>query len=96
MLHLTLECATLDAPAYRNNIYHISVTGFKSLGINWNPLYPEDPDNPKDNPDPKPKGEPEPPYVPGDFNTPKETYLSVEINVIPWNVHSYEIQLTLD
>ena len=88
---------TLDAPAYRNNIYHIGVTGFKTLGLNWNPLYPEDPDseNPN-NPDPKPKGEPEPPYVPGDFNTPKETYLSVEINVIPWNVHSYEIQLTLD
>ena len=88
---------TLDAPAYRNNIYHIGVTGFKTLGLNWNPLYPEDPDseNPN-NPDPKPKGEPEPPYVPGDFNTPKETYLSVEINVIPWNVHSYEIQLSLD
>lgn len=86
---------TLNAPAYRNNIYHISVSGFKTLGLNWNPLYPEDPDNPKNNPDPKPKGEPEPPYVPGDFNTPKETYLSVEINVIPWNVHSFEIQLTL-
>ena len=86
---------TLNAPAYRNNIYHIGVSGFKTLGLNWNPLYPEDPDNPKDNPDPKPKGEPEPPYVPGDFNTPKETYLSVEINVIPWNVHSFEIQLTL-
>lgn len=86
---------TLNAPAYRNNIYHISVSGFKTLGLNWNPLYPEDPDNPKDNPDPKPKGEPEPPYVPGDFNTPKETYLSVEINVIPWNVHSFEIQLML-
>lgn len=88
---------TLDAPAYRNNIYHIGVTGFKTLGLNWNPLYPEDPDSENtNNPDPKPKGEPEPPYVPGDFNTPKETYLSVEINVIPWNVHSYEIQLSLD
>ena len=87
---------TLDAPAYRNNIYHISVTGFKTLGLNWNPLYPEDPDTPdQKNPDPKPKGEPEPPYVPGDFNTPKETYLAVEVNVIPWNVHSYDIELGL-
>lgn len=87
---------TLDAPAYRNNIYHISVTGFKTLGLNWNPLYPEDPDNPKDNPDPKPKDDPNtPPYVPGDFNTPKETYLAVEVNVIPWNVHSYDIELSL-
>lgn len=87
---------TLDAPAYRNNIYHISVSGFKTLGLNWNPLYPEDPDNPKDNPDPKPKDDPNtPPYVPGDFNTPKETYLAVEVNVIPWNVHSYNIELSL-
>lgn len=88
---------TLDAPAYRNNIYHISVTGFKSLGLNWNPLYPEDPDteDPK-NPDPKPKDDPNtPPYVPGDKNTPKETYLAVEVNVVPWNVHSYGIELGL-
>lgn len=87
---------TLDAPAYRNNIYHISVTGFKTLGLNWNPLYPEDPDTPDQNPDPKPKDDPNtPPYVPGDFNTPKETYLAVEVNVIPWNVHTYEITLSL-
>lgn len=88
---------TLDAPAYRNNIYHISVTGFKTLGLNWNPLYPEDPDTPdQKNPDPKPKDDPNtPPYVPGDFNTPKETYLAVEVNVIPWNVHSYNIELGL-
>lgn len=88
---------TLDAPAYRNNIYHISVSGFKTLGLNWNPLYPEDPDTPKqNNPDPKPKDDPNtPPYVPGDFNTPKETYLAVEVNVIPWNVHSYDIELSL-
>ena len=89
---------TLDAPAYRNNIYHISVTGFKTLGLNWNPLYPEDPDttDPQQNPDPKPKDDPNtPPYVPGDFNTPKETYLAVEVNVSPWNVHSYNIALGL-
>ena len=90
---------TLDAPAYRNNIYHISVSGFKTLGLNWNPLYPEDPDTPtpnQNNPDPKPKDDPNtPPYVPGDLNTPKETYMAVEINVIPWNVHSYDIELSL-
>ena len=88
---------TLDAPAYRNNIYHISVTGFKSLGLNWNPLYPEDPDTEKpNNPDPKPKDDPNtPPYVPGDKDTPEETYLAVEVNVVPWNVHSYGIDLGL-
>ena len=87
---------TLNAPAYRNNIYHISVTGFKGLGTNWNPLYPEDPENPKDNPDPKPKDDPNtPPFNPGDNNTPKETYMAVDVTVVPWNVHTYEITLSL-
>lgn len=87
---------TLDAPAYRNNIYHIGVTAFKTIGTNWNPLYPEDPDNPKNNPDPKPKGDPNtPPYTPGDKNTPDETYMAVDVTVVPWNVHSYKIELSL-
>lgn len=88
---------TLNAPAYRNNIYHISVKGFKGLGTNWNPLYPEDPDTPKpNNPDPKPKDDPNtPPFNPGDNNTPKETYMAVDVTVIPWNVHTYEIELSL-
>ena len=87
---------TLNAPAYRNNIYHISVKGFKGLGTNWNPLYPEDPENPKDNPDPKPKDDPNtPPFNPGDNNTPKETYMAVDVTVVPWNVHTYEITLSL-
>ena len=88
---------TLDAPAYRNNIYHIGVTAFKTIGTNWNPLYPEDPDStdPK-NPDPKPKGDPNtPPYTPGDKNTPDETYMAVDVTVIPWNVHSYTIPLQI-
>ena len=88
---------TLDAPAYRNNIYHISVKGFKTIGTNWNPLYPEDPDTPNpNNPDPKPKGDPNtPPYTPGDKNTPDETYMAVDVTVIPWNVHSYTIPLQI-
>ena len=88
----------LNAPVYRNNIYHISVKGFKKIGMNWNPLFPEDPnsDNPK-NPDPKPKNpyEPVPPIKPQDNLSPKETYMSVDVSVIPWNVHTYEIELTV-
>ena len=88
----------LNAPVYRNNIYHISVKGFKKIGLNWNPLFPEDPnsDNPK-NPDPKPKNpnEPVPPIKPEDNLSPKETYMSVDVSVIPWNVHTYEIELTV-
>ena len=89
---------TLNAPAYRNNIYHISVKAFKTIGTNWNPLYPEDPDStdPKKNPDPKPEGDPStPPFSPGDKNTPLETYMSVDVSVIPWNVHSYEVELSI-
>ena len=92
---------TLDAPAFRNNIYHINVTGFKTIGTNWNPLYPEDPDHPAvptpDNPDPKPDDDPDNPnpFNPEDPNTPKETWMSVEMSVLAWTVHSYDIELSL-
>ena len=83
----------LNAPVYRNNIYHISVKGFKKIGVNWNPLFPEDPNtpDPKKNPDPKPNNpnEPVPPIKPEDNLSPKETYMSVDVSVIPWNVHTY-------
>ena len=89
----------LNAPAYRNNIYHISVKGFKKIGVNWNPLFPEDPNtpDPKKNPDPKPNNpnEPVPPIKPEDNLSPKETYMSVDVSVIPWNVHTYDIELTI-
>ena len=97
---------TVNAPAYRNNIYHISVKGFLTIGTNWNPLFPEDPDDPgkigggtpgtPNNPDPRPEGEIlPPPITPGETNTPKETYMAVDVTVIPWNVHTYEIALTI-
>lgn len=89
----------LNAPVYRNNIYHIRVTGFKKIGLNWNPLFPEDPDkDPSTNPDPKPKdnpNEPVPPIKPQDNNSIKETYMAVSVSVIPWTVHSYDIELTI-
>ena len=97
---------TVNAPAYRNNIYHISVKGFKTIGTNWNPIYPEDPDDPgkigdgtpgtPSNPDPRPNGELlPPPITPGETNTPKETYMAVDVTVIPWNVHTYAIDLSI-
>lgn len=87
----------LNAPVYRNSIYHISVTGFKKIGMNWNPLFPEDPNTPGNNPDPKPNNpnEPVPPIKPEDNLSPKETYMSVDVSVIPWNVHTYDIELTI-
>ena len=87
---------TINAPAYRNNIYHISVKGFATIGLTWNPLFPEVPGTtPSKNPDPKPNDDPVPPITPGETNTPKETYMSVDVSVIPWNVHTYEIELTV-
>ena len=93
---------TLDAPVFRNNIYHINIKGFKTIGTNWNPLFPEDPDNPAvpgtpENPDPKPSDDPDNPnpFNPQDPNTPKETWMSVEMSVLAWTVHSYDIELSL-
>lgn len=89
----------LNSPVVRNNIYHIEITGFKRIGANWNPLVPgEDPVNNPNNPDPKPKNEgdyePEdPPVNPNDPLTPKETWMSVETVILPWQVHSYSVEL---
>jgi len=91
-----------NSPVLRNNIYHIHITGFKTIGTNWNPLFPEDPDNPGDpqeggNPDPKPfdpnVDEPENPIDPEDPLTTPETWMSVDVTVLPWLVHSYDVEL---
>ena len=91
-----------NSPVLRNNIYHIHITGFKTIGTNWNPLFPEDPDNPKTpanggNPDPKPSvpgvTEPENPIDPEDPLTTPETWMSVDVTVLPWLVHSYQVDL---
>lgn len=88
-----------NSPVLRNNIYHIHITGFKTIGTNWNPLVPKDnPNDPKDdpnNPDPKPDDpdEPENPIKPEDPLTTPETWMSVEVTVLPWRVHSYTIDL---
>ena len=81
-----------NSPVIRNNVYHIHITGFKGIGSNWNPYYPEDPDEQDPtNPDPKPTGTPTPP-TPGPLPD-LETWMSVEANILPWNVHSYEIEM---
>ena len=104
-----------NSPVLRNNIYHIHITGFKNLGTNWNPLYPEDPKDPNydpedpNNPDPKPTPEPvidpddpdnpidpeEPdnPIDPEDPLTTSETWMSVDVTILPWKVHSYGVDL---
>lgn len=87
-----------NSPVIRNNVYHIHISGFKNLGTNWNPLYPEDPSvtDPK-NPDPKPNvpgvTEPENPIDPTDPLTTPETWMSVDVTILPWKLHSYSVDL---
>lgn len=89
----------LNAPVFRNNVYHIHVSGIKAIGHNWNPVFPEDPDtpNPK-NPDPKPNDPNEDPNKPVDPDKPlpnQDTYMSVSVSILKWNVHSYKITLNI-
>ena len=90
-----------NSPVVRNNIYHIHIKSIKKLGFNWNPLVPN-PQNPNDpngpinpnNPAPNPD-EPGTP-IPTDPEQPlpdQDTFMSVEVTVLPWKVHSYEVDL---
>lgn len=63
---------------------------------------PNDPHNPinnnPNNPDPRPDNplEPkDPPVDPKDPLTSKETWMSVNVNILPWAVHSYEVELSI-
>ncbi|MBR8732414.1 Minor fimbrium subunit Mfa1 [Porphyromonas levii] len=94
--------APYNSPVVRNNIYHIHIKGFKTIGTNWNPLVPgDDPTKPEDdpnNPDPKPNNPDEPgdnPIHPEDPLTTPETWMSVEIKVLPWKIQSYSIDLKI-
>lgn len=73
-----------NSPVLRNNIYHINVTGFKKFGFSGNPYNP-DPEDPVDPDEPTPD--------PDDPLNDKETYMSVEVSVIPWGMHSFDITL---
>lgn len=67
------------------------------------PGTPDNPGNPgsgkpglPSNPDPRPNTpfEPKnPPVNPNDDLTPKDTWMSVETKILPWEVHSYELDL---
>lgn len=83
-----------NSPVVKNSIYHINITGFKRLGFNWNPLYPENPDTTDpQNPDAKPgPEEPEIPIAPEDLLSIEETYMSVEVTVLDWYVYTYDIE----
>ena len=71
----------VNSPVLRNNIYHVNISAIKKLGYSGNPFdptgkTPKDPDDPT--PDPK------------ETLYPVDTYMSVQIDVVNWGVHSYD------
>lgn len=91
-----------ESPIVRNQVYHAHITGFKEIGVPYNPLNPEDPSipivpiDPTDPTKPIDPTEPTNPIDPTDPLENEDTYLSVEINVLKWGVHSYESELGND
>jgi hypothetical protein len=74
----------LNSPVLRNNIYHLNIKSFSKIGFSGNPFnptpnhpFPVDPDDIVPSPDEH-------------LNT-KDTYMSTEITVINWGVHSYNV-----
>lgn len=70
------------SPILRNNIYHVNITAIKKLGYSGNPYNPNG-DDPQD-PDGPNKPNPENPL----YKT--ETFMSTEVIVVNWGVHSYD------
>ena len=90
---LNPDQSVVNSPVIRNNIYHIQINGIGNLGGNWNPLVPGG-----NNPDPKPNtpNEPStPPVSPEDPLTLDKTWMSTNVTILPWQVHSHEITLSL-
>ena len=83
----------INSPVIRNNIYNIHITAIKNLGGNWNPLVPGG-----NNPDPEPNNpnKPDtPPVRPEDPLTLDKTWMATNVTVLPWQVHSREIELSI-
>lgn len=94
---LNPDAATVNSPVIRNNIYHIQITAIGNLGGNWNPLVPNGPNNP--NPKPGTGDNPNepntPPVKPEDPLTLDKTWMAANVTLLPWQVHSTEVTLSL-
>ena len=58
-----------------------------------NPQYPSNPNNPNDRPNDNPFEPKNPPVNPFENLTPTETWMSADVVITPWAVHSYEVVL---
>ena len=54
---------------------------------------PNNPNNPDDRPNDNPYEPVNPPVNPFENLTPKETWMSVNVTILPWAVHSYQVNL---
>ncbi len=54
---------------------------------------PNNPNNPDDRPNDNPFEPVNPPVNPYENLTPKETWMSVNVTILPWQVHSYQVNL---
>lgn len=73
---------TSESPTVRNQVYHARIAGFSAIGLPNNPLDPNDPNDPNN---------PDNPIKPDDNLETDKTYLSVQVTVLDWGVHSYEV-----
>ncbi len=54
---------------------------------------PNNPNNPDDRPNDNPFEPVNPPVNPFENLTPKETWMSINVTILPWQVHSYQVNL---
>lgn len=73
--------AAKTSPTLRNTVYHANISKFKQLGFPTNPLDPTKPIDPTN------------PVKPTDPLETVDTYLSVDIEIIDWDVVSNDIEL---
>ncbi|EGJ71898.1 Mfa1 fimbrilin [Bacteroides coprosuis DSM 18011] len=83
------QTKTKTSPTVRNQVYHVHITGFKEIGLPYNPLDPNEPTKPGTE-DP---GNPIDPTDPLELD---KTYLSVKISVLDWGLNSYNMDLGND
>lgn len=92
---LNPDTNNVNSPVIRNNIYNIHIIKIKNLGGNWNPLVPNGENNPNPKPNDNPNEPDTPPVDPKDPLTLDKTWMATNVTVLPWQVHSREIELSI-
>lgn len=95
----------INGPVIRNQVYHVHIKSITKVGDNWNPLVPNqttptdgqptppNPNNPDDFPKDNPNEPKQPNVKPNDPLSQLETWMAVNVTILPWQVHSVEVTL---